>query len=137
MTDYRRLMMIVPAAHRDNANLILFALDRGPDNLSEPASATGNAPFTHYYGSDGSATEELSNLLGLLPDNNGTLPEISGTWGEEYTHDGITMTLPNAGLAKAACAVMQIHKGSVNVNALEQRDGILEGMNLQKYEPEF
>lgn len=137
MTEYRRLFMIVPAAKRDDANLVFAAMNRGPNTFSQPCSATGNPPFTHYYCSDGSATEELANIFGALADNNGTLPTIDGEWGSEYTYNGLTYTLPSAGLAKAACAVIETTKGSVNVNAIEQRDGILNGKGLQKYIPEL
>ena len=130
----RSVFYIVTAAKRDDINLVCFALNLGPDTFSVPASATGNNPATHYYGHDGSQSAALAEVFGSFPDNSGTVPTISGTWGQDYTHDTITKTLPSEAQAKAALAACQVSVAS-NITGASHRDGILNGLSLQQIVP--
>jgi len=119
----RSVIGIIIAAKRDDANAIFAAMGRGPNTFSVPLSPTGNDPATHYGFNDESMDVELANIVAALPDNSGTLPEISGTWGEGG--------LPSEGQARAACAVMKAFLGT-NVTGAAHRDGILSGLVLQE-----
>lgn len=124
----RSVFYLVPAAHKDNANLVCAAMGLGPATFSVAASPTGNEPATHYFGHDATQSPELAAIFAAFPDNAGTLPEISGTWGQ----DG----LPSQGLARAACAAMQVSVGS-NIAGSDHRDGILQGVTLKIVVPEL
>lgn len=52
------LVTIVPAAYREAVNAAAEANGYGPDNISAPVSADGNAPATHY-GSRAWANQEF------------------------------------------------------------------------------
>ena len=41
-------VLIVPTAHRDNANAIAEMMGWGPNNFSVPLSVAGSLPATHY-----------------------------------------------------------------------------------------
>lgn len=74
------IVMIVPAALRDNANLISCALghDTFPgQTFSVPLSETGNGPATHY-GCRTAAKQAFADLVsGAM---SGALPDLP--WGE-------------------------------------------------------
>jgi hypothetical protein len=126
----RSVFYVVPAGLRDRANLVCAALKRGPNTFGVAASPSGNPPATHYYGHDGSQDETLASIFGAMPDNNGTLPEIEGEWGEEFTFEDITYQLPNAGQARAACAAVQISVAT-NIVPSPHMQGILSGLSLK------
>jgi hypothetical protein len=109
---------------------VCAALKRGPNTFGVEASPTGNPPATHYYGHDGSQDETLAAVFSAMPDNNGTLPEIEGEWGEEFTFEGITYQLPSEGQAKAACAAMQVSVAT-NIVPAPHMAGILNALTLQ------
>lgn len=116
---------IVPAAFRDVANLVGFALGLGPNTFSMGAAPTAQAPATHYFGHATEISEELGVIFGAMPLAGGTLPEIEGEWGEEWND----VMLPSMGQAKAACAVMQVSIQS-NIGALTNQAGVLFGLGL-------
>jgi len=117
----RSVFLAVPAAHRVNANKVFAAMDCGPDTFSVAASPSGNDPATHYLAHDASMDATLTDVCLDLPGGGGTLPTITGTWGE----DG----LPSQGQAKAACATMQIF-AATNVDGEVHKASALGGLTL-------
>lgn len=117
----RSVFLAIPAALRTNGNLVFAAMERGPDTFSIAASPTGNAPATHYLAHDASMDAVLTDICLDLPGGAGTLPTITGEWGQ----DG----LPTQGQAKAACAAMTI-SAAANIDSAAHKASMLGGLSL-------
>lgn len=119
----RSVVIIVPAAQRDNANAVFAAWGRGPNTLSTPASPTGSNPPTHYLTNDNSMTPTTASEVGTFPDDAGTVPDISpNEWGEGRL---------SRASARVACAAMQVAVAT-NIEGENHVDGVLEGLNLER-----
>lgn len=75
----KSLIWLTTAEQKDAVNLCLQMMQQGPDNLSIPASPTGQEPATHYYGSYGGCPDEDAEMF--LDLAAGNIPE-SLPWGE-------------------------------------------------------
>jgi hypothetical protein len=79
------ICMTIPAALQAQANQLAEGLGHGPGNFSNPLSATGEQPATHY-GCFTSVQESFVQLLTAA--GQGTLPQVEGMTPEEV---GLTM----------------------------------------------
>jgi len=111
MANDHSVVIVVPGASKADANAMLaayFGDDPGSENLAQPASASGQAPpthwFCHIYRNNASAAElaAMPTPLGV-----GTLPS-----GLDLT--GYNITQAAAQTAAAALSRVSVKTGAVN-----------------------
>ena len=136
----RSVILVIPANKRADGNKVYDAMGRGPNTFVVPASPSGNDPATHYFAHDGTMSEALAITSGRMPDDSGTVPDISGNTSpaDTWLHWFPGEANESAALAKAkaACAAMQISVGS-NIEGGAHRDGVVSGLSLQEIELEI
>lgn len=123
----RSVITIIPAASKARYNAILEAQGLGPDSIAQPASASGSAPATHYFG-HGWETDAGEAMVSEL--KAGRLP--SRITAAELTR--LSMTQRQAEDAGKAIALeTEAYK---NDSPRVRVDALLKGMGLKAIEPD-
>jgi len=95
----RAIIMIVPAALKDNANLAFAKLGVGPNTISIPVSAAGNpSVITHYLCHWSNPSEAVTEVIGTWLSGS-MITDCVDEYGNPVT---VTWDTPNMGQARAA-----------------------------------